>query len=319
MVYSAKSDVAGTISQFTRRKNITINTNGTSTPAAYQIKLTIAYEPAMQSTFADIRFNTMGNVYIDYWIESFTASTTATVWLELPDAITDPGSDSIWMYYGNAAVSDGGSGNNTFLFFDDFNRADGAIGNNWAQDNGYVTISSNRMLIADSGVDGRGSHAATGAVNNVVLQGDMMLITATEKYMGAFVRAPLGGTYMSGTGWITINNANVHLYDNGGSLGSVAKVLTLDTWYNMELRIAADNAMELRLWLKTEARPDAALITKAAFSPAATGTRLGLTGAGNLNVNHAYVNHIFYRAFVPIEPTATLGTAQHQRRVPRFL
>lgn len=120
MVYSAKSDDTDTISQFTRLKYIYVTTNGSSTPANYQVKLIIDYEPEMQADFSDIRFNTLGNIYIDYWIESKTDSVTATVWVKLPDAITDPGSDTIWMYYGNAGLSDGGNGNDTFLFFDDF-------------------------------------------------------------------------------------------------------------------------------------------------------------------------------------------------------
>ena len=115
MVYSAKSDDTDTISQFTRRKAIKITTTGTSTPVLYQTKVTISSEPGMQSLFQDIRFNTKAGVYIDYWIESKTSSTTAEVWLELPDAITDGNSDTIWMYYGNTGLSDGGVGVDTFL------------------------------------------------------------------------------------------------------------------------------------------------------------------------------------------------------------
>ena len=114
MVYSARSD-AGTRSQFTRRKKVIITTDGTSTPTDYQVKLTIAYEPGMQADFDDIRFNTLSIGYIDYWIESYTASTTATVWVKLPDAITHPGSDTVWMYYGNSGLSDGGIGADTFI------------------------------------------------------------------------------------------------------------------------------------------------------------------------------------------------------------
>lgn len=114
MVFSAKSDNSNTISQFTRRKPITITTGGTSTPVNYQVKLTITYESEMQADFDDIRFNTSDRDYIDYWIESYTAS-TATVWVELPDAITHPGSDTIMMYYGNSGLSDGGVGADTFI------------------------------------------------------------------------------------------------------------------------------------------------------------------------------------------------------------
>lgn len=120
MVYLALSDDSSTESQFTRRKKITITTSGTSTPVGYQIKFTIDFESEMQADFEDIRFNTQAGEYIDYWVESYTASTTAIVWVELPDAITDPGSDYIWMYYGNISLSDGSDVGDTFVFGDDF-------------------------------------------------------------------------------------------------------------------------------------------------------------------------------------------------------
>ncbi|MCK4919255.1 MAG: DUF2341 domain-containing protein, partial [Candidatus Pacebacteria bacterium] len=99
-VYTAKSDIS-TDSQFTNRKLITITTTGTSTPVNYQVKVTVPYDSDMQTDFQDVRFNTTAGTYIDYWIESSTTSTTADIWLELPDAIADPGSDDIYMYYGN--------------------------------------------------------------------------------------------------------------------------------------------------------------------------------------------------------------------------
>ena len=115
MVYTALSDDISTLSQFTRRRAITITTGGTSTPVNYQVKLTITYESEMQADFDDLRFNTKAGTYIDYWIESYTALRSAIIWVELPDAITDPGSDYIWMYYGNTSLSDGGVGTDTFL------------------------------------------------------------------------------------------------------------------------------------------------------------------------------------------------------------
>lgn len=115
MVYSAISNDASTVSQFTRRKKIIITTGGTSTPTDYQVKLTIAYESEMEASFSDVRFNTKAGAYIDMWQKSHTDSATADIWIELSDAITDPGSDYIWMYYGNASLSDGGVGTDTFL------------------------------------------------------------------------------------------------------------------------------------------------------------------------------------------------------------
>lgn len=110
MTYSAKSDLSGTISQFTRRKGIIIN-SGSSLPS-YQIKLTISYEPSMQTDFRDIRFNDISGNYCSYWIESKTNSSTATVWIKI-DLVT--GSNTAYMYYGNGSITSASDGNNTFI------------------------------------------------------------------------------------------------------------------------------------------------------------------------------------------------------------
>jgi len=113
-IYTAKSDI-NTDSQFTNRKLITITTTGTSTPVNYQVKVTVPYDSNMQIDFQDVRFNTTDGTYIDYWIESSTTSTTADIWIELPDAITDPGSDDIYMYYGNGVLNDSGDRSTVFI------------------------------------------------------------------------------------------------------------------------------------------------------------------------------------------------------------
>ena len=139
MPYSAKSDDSGTINQFTRRKEVIITTGGTSTPADYQVKLTITYESEMQADFDDLRFNTLSGGYIDYWIESYTASTTATVWVELPDAITHPGNDSIYMFYGNTSLQSESNGTDTFVFFEGFET--------------YIKNSNNPIIEHSTGAD----------------------------------------------------------------------------------------------------------------------------------------------------------------------
>jgi len=138
MTYDAKSDSGGTVSEFTHRIYILITTTGTSIPALYQVKVTIPWQPEMQTSFQDIRFNTAAGDYIDYWIESHTDSTTAEVWLELPNAITDPGSDTIWMYYGNAGLIDGGDGNAVFPVYTQQIIGDYFSGNVLAGGGGWI-------------------------------------------------------------------------------------------------------------------------------------------------------------------------------------
>lgn len=72
---------------------------------------------------SDLRFTSSDGVYVlPYWIESWSPSTTsASIWVkvnEIPAAGT-----LIYMYYGNPSATPGSSGDNTFLFFDDFSTA----------------------------------------------------------------------------------------------------------------------------------------------------------------------------------------------------
>jgi len=100
------------------RKSIAINgSSGAGTD--YQVNLTVGYEAAMQADFDDLFFtDDDGTTPLDFWIEDYTASMSALVWVEVAD---DLGTDQdIFMYFGNDAVSTTSDGTATFQHFDDF-------------------------------------------------------------------------------------------------------------------------------------------------------------------------------------------------------
>jgi hypothetical protein len=71
----------------------------------------------------DIRFTDSDNDTLqDFWVESYTA-TTATVWVEFSTIPASPNTVVYFMYYGLAAAADASNGDNTFMFFDDFNSS----------------------------------------------------------------------------------------------------------------------------------------------------------------------------------------------------
>jgi len=307
MVYSAKSDDANTISQFTRRKDIKITTTGTSTPASYQVKVTIAYEPEMQSLFQDIRFNTKAGVYIDYWIESKTASTTATVWLELPDAITDGNSDTIWMYYGNAGLSDGGVGADTFIAFDDFSTDTSAdytekyyatwypmtyktvsagefhLGFN-AAEYGSAVVYGNQVITAGSYIL-RSKFRAVGYEDNIPYDRYQSEIGLTT---GAVTPTNYGSCSVAAdyTGWASSIQIPMPDYRgqstelSGNTISEVTYTLDGSNYYiGFFVQDISSTVPSSELWI------DFALVRK----------------------------------YIANEPTASVGTAQHQRRVPQFM
>jgi len=74
--------------------------------------------------FDDLRFTNAAGTLLDYWIESVSGTTPnqlATVWVECDSIGT--GATTFYMYYGNAGAASASSGDDTFLFFDDFNDA----------------------------------------------------------------------------------------------------------------------------------------------------------------------------------------------------
>lgn len=85
----------------------------------YQVFLNVTYDSDMQNDFDDLRVTSVdGITELDYWIEDYTASTFALVWVEVAANLSV--NQQIWMYYGNASVSTTSNGANTFLFYEDW-------------------------------------------------------------------------------------------------------------------------------------------------------------------------------------------------------
>ena len=101
-----------------RRMNVSINgSSGAGTD--YQVMVNVTYDGDMLANFDDIRFtDNDGITLLDYWMESYVASTFAVFWVKVSD---DLGSNQlIYMYYGNSAVSTTSNGTATFLMFEDW-------------------------------------------------------------------------------------------------------------------------------------------------------------------------------------------------------
>lgn len=105
---------------WSKRKKIMVSNPTASVMTNQAVKIIVDYDADMQTDFEDLRFtDSSGTTTIPYWIESSSASASSTVWVKLA-SIPASGSANIYMYYGNAGVSDGGDGSSTFTFFDDF-------------------------------------------------------------------------------------------------------------------------------------------------------------------------------------------------------
>ena len=118
MVPNVSAQCEGWLTGWDHRQGITIfGSSGAGTN--YQVKLDVTYDAAMQADFDDLRVTAIDGVTeLDYWIEDYTASTSAVVWVEVADNLNI--TQQIWMYYGNDAVSTTSNGDNTFIFYEDW-------------------------------------------------------------------------------------------------------------------------------------------------------------------------------------------------------
>ena len=100
------------------RQGITIfGSSGAGTN--YQVFLNVTYSATMQSDFDDLRVTRAdGETELDYWIEDYTVSTFALVWVEVADNLDS--NQMIWMYFGNDGVSTTSNGDDTFQFYEDW-------------------------------------------------------------------------------------------------------------------------------------------------------------------------------------------------------
>jgi hypothetical protein len=105
---------------FANRSLIRVLNNDNQTYATATVKVNISYDSAMRAEFEDLRFTTEdGQTEIPFWLEKYTASTDAQVWVQIPGLDANDFAH-IYMYYGSStavSVSDGGE---VFSAFDDY-------------------------------------------------------------------------------------------------------------------------------------------------------------------------------------------------------
>jgi len=113
------------------RKSHVINPS-TGSGTNYQMKITVHYGSGVDDganvylngncrpDFGDVRFtDDNGITLLDYWIGEKVNSNYAIFWVEIADDLSSI-SRTIYLYYGNLVATSIANGDNTFIFFDDF-------------------------------------------------------------------------------------------------------------------------------------------------------------------------------------------------------
>lgn len=116
----------------------------------YPVKVTVTHVTGnMNADFSDIRFtDSSGDTELKYWIESYTASTSAVVWVKVTTIPASPSTATIYLYYGKSTASDASDPDNVFSFFDGFDGAS-LNGAKWTQGGtgGSVAVSGGTLQL----------------------------------------------------------------------------------------------------------------------------------------------------------------------------
>jgi hypothetical protein len=203
------------------RKAITINNPGTAL-TDYQIPITIVYDSDMQADFDDLRFTSSdGSTLLPYWLESKTDSTTAKVWVKVP-TISASAATTIYMYYGNGWTGPGSDGNNTFIFFDDFNTGL----SKWIQSSGTAVAPG--WVLSNGELKGTNTKDRLKSISTFSVATTPFVLETKHRYVTMSDMGFMsGGFYSSAYNGLGIANYAPHYYFNnnwitlpGGGSGS---------------------------------------------------------------------------------------------------
>lgn len=140
---------------------------------------------------ADIRFTTksgsLSGDELAYWIEQWNVAGETRIWVKLP-TLRARGTTAMVMYYGNTHAQSASNGNQTFLFFDDFD--DGDYTRKWTNTSiGEVVEQDGYLALKET--DGQDGIITA----NFTLTGPLIVRTGYQRGGGDahWVRAGVGG------------------------------------------------------------------------------------------------------------------------------
>ncbi len=290
---------ASSNSDWAKRKPITVTSSSVLTN--YQVKVVVAHDSDMQADFDDIRFTSSdGTTELSYWLESKTDSSTATFWVKVPSLAS--GSNTIYMYYGNASAASASSGDNTFDFFDGF---DGS-----AIDTSKWTVDNSTGFSVGSGVL-TGTHTS-GRIRSIQTFGTGVSLEIKEKLTTLATNGhTVGGFWASTSNGVTwLEHPSTMYYRNDASwlnTGSIAPVAGVYHRYILKTISSTQVTMDAYVYNTGVSFWSLGTINNTVSSePIMIGER-----ADNGNYAQTYNaswDWVFVRKYSTTEPTSSVGT-----------
>ena len=199
------------------RKSITVTNNTTTALTNFQVQIPVTYNANMKTDFSDIRFTNASQTPLNYWIETYATSSSATAWVQV-DAVPGSASSTIYMYYGNAGATSSSSIGSTFVFGDDFNGTTTIDTGKWAITNSTGWSVANGEL---KGTDttGRLTSVPTFSSPNILEVKYRYITNPSNGFMAGgfflstsncfgFLNSPGPDFYRNDGGWTGLNNVD---------------------------------------------------------------------------------------------------------------
>jgi len=296
-------------------------TNTGSALADYQVQVSLGTSFAWGHTYnngADVRFTTSdGLTSIPFYIESWTPSTSASIWVRVPSV--SAGTTTIYMYYGNSSATSASNGSATFKFFDDFGQSTldltkwnkvGSPTVSIVQDNGNNVLSSiggQFHFVYIASIDQSFTNficelkvKMTYDVNNACTPEIAFRFTNTSNLYMSMLR----GEGLSGGGG---PNGDLFLrkyYGGTGYINAMAGYNYIANQYYKYKIIANGNAISLYL-------NEALLLNPANAGGDVLNGGIGLGNYGD-NSHAVYYDDVRVRSYASVEPTSATGSEQNQ-------
>ena len=228
-------------------RKITVTNSGSTALTDYQIKVSLDNTNFDFSKAnvdgSDIRFtDSDGTTLLSYWIEAYDSSgQTATIWVKVP-SIPTSSTKTIYLYYGNAGATSASNGDDTFIFFDDFDESS-LDTTKWLQINGNASSLSNGLLsISANGYDPGKLIAQTAPDgDNYVLRARLEITGQNENNTDGRIGLSIKTSTSNGTGYNFVfhhiqDPDEVRFLDDKTAWGTIElDSWALNTWYVEEI------------------------------------------------------------------------------------
>jgi len=283
---------------WSKRKPITVTSSSELTN--YQVKIVVAYDSDMQADFDDIRFTSSnGATELSYWLESKTNSSTATFWVKVPSISS--GSNTIYVYYGNASATSTSNGGNTFDFFDDFPDS---------------SLDTNKWTTTGAAVVAGGIVTVTGGSSDQYIIGKTFLGTnyamrgrIKTAHWESTTHREFAGLYAASNYSIqnVISHASLygkHYVNNAGGVSTtdITGGISAEVWSVWDImRNGSTSAVFL---------VDGANQSTISTNISTDNMAIRLLAGATLNESKVYADWVLIRKYVAAEPTNSVGTEQ---------